>query len=461
MADIKGKFPSQVEKERIKTLKKYTLLYDNEQQSVFDLHEIIKSQYKNVAAIVYIAHAVPSKVSDFYGDFVQGDDSQLTIQMSKDSDATDDETLADIVKGNDLVAKIYDYAVNQSQYGFEILLGSVEDGKFKIHTIGKDQYFPQRDGSVIFATFMKDPADTNPVQSAKRLLLYTQHYAIEGTGVKIERKGWKVDTNGVADEEVNLTEVGVDLPSEETIENLERLPIVQIDNGRKTRWGFGKSDYNDIMPNLQELNERTTHVSTQLLKNMDAILEIPAIEGSKDNDGSFKKIDTIELTDKDTPRSKYVALDNPLINETFTHLDRQVHFISWVTGVPVWELMASGQPERVEGMRIKMFNAIRKTDTKRGKIRRGLQEIIEVGYKMLGKEFTGEIIIDFSDVLPTDPMQEASVEETKVNVGLTSRKSAMKRLESYTNDEADNELEEIRKESIESGAVDPNNAPTI
>jgi hypothetical protein len=194
---------------------------------------------------------------------------------------------------------------------------------------------------------------------------------------------------------------------------------------------------------------------------MDAILEIPAIEGSKESDGKFKKIDTIELTDKDTPRSKFVALDNPLINETFTHLDRQMHFISWVTGVPIWELMASGQPERVEGMRIKMFNAIRKTDTKRGKIKRGLTDIIEIGYQMLGKEIDGELVIDFSDVLPTDPMQEATTEQTKVDAGLSSRKSAMKRLESYTDEEAQNEMEEIRRESIESGAVDPQDAPQI
>lgn len=457
---IKGQFPNETERQRILTLQKFAHLYENEQNVVFQLHEVIRAKYKNLSNIIYISHAIPSKVSDFYGDFVQGDAQLLKIDFVEGSDE-DRETLQDIVKTNNLIESIYDYAVNQSEFGFEVLLGSVKDGKFVIQSVGKDQYFPQRDGSVIFATYIRDPQSTLPIKQ-RDLYLYTQHYRVENGSVIIERQAWKCDMEGKADTPVDFTRVGLDatIQQSEKIEGLDVLPIVQIDNGRKTKWGFGKSDYQDIMPNLQELNERTTHVATQLLANMDAILEIPKLSTNRDKAGNFVKIDTLELTDKDI-RSKYVTNDNPLIEETYKHLDRQLHFMSWVTGVPMNEMMESSQPERVETMRIRMFNAIRRTDTKRSKLTKGLIDLITIGFKMLGKELKSEIYITYSDVIPSDPQILAQTEETKVTAGLSSRRSAMKRLENYTDEEADAELELIKKEDIQSGAVNPNNAPTI
>ena len=41
------------------------------------------------------------------------------------------------------------------------MLGRVKEGKFYIDQVPNDQYFPQRDGSVIFATYFKDPNDIN------------------------------------------------------------------------------------------------------------------------------------------------------------------------------------------------------------------------------------------------------------------------------------------------------------
>ena len=460
MATIKGAFPKKIEKVRMTTLQKFSQLYENEQQQVFDLHEIIKKKYANVADILYIAHAIPAKISDFYGDFVQGDVSRLIIDTTGDTQEEKD-VLTDIIEDNDLKEAIYDYAVNQSQFGFEVLLGYVKEKKFYIQSVGKDQYFPQKDGSVIFATYVRDPEQQDLAEKNRALLLYTQHYRVEGESVIIERKAWTTDTEGKAADEIDLARVGVEAEKEEKIEGLDELPIVQIDNGRKTKWGFGKSDYNDIMPNLQELNERTTHISTQFIANLDALLELAKLEGTKDEDGNWKKIDTLELPDKETPRAKYVTLDNPLIEEIFKHLDRQLHFISWVTSVPMFELLDSAQPERVEAMRIKMFNAIRRTDTKRAKLSKGVIKILKIGYKMLDKKLENDIYIDYSDVLPTDDLVESQIEESKVNAGLSSRRSAMKRLENYSDEEADAELEIIRNEDIQSGAVNPNNAPQV
>lgn len=455
---IKGMFPNDLEMERIKTFRKYEQLYNNDQYPVFDLHDIIKKQYKDKADILYLAHAVPAKIADFYGDFVQGDSERLQIETSEEKEK---ETLEKIKEANDLVEEVYNYGLNQSQYGNEFLLGYIKDSEFKIQSFGKDQYFPQRDGSAILATYIRDPLTTEPIIGKRQLFLYTQTYYVDNGSVVIERQIWETDVEGRASEETSFERVAMNVEPREVIQGLDELPIVKITNGRELSNGFGKSDYADIMPQLQEINERSTHVATQLLKNLDHILEVPKVDGTKDENGEWRNIDTLEIPNKDTPRSQYISPESNMLEYAFKHIDRQLHIISWVTGVPMFELTSIGQPERVESMRIKMFNAIRKTETKRSQVSKGLRNIIRIGFKMLKKEAPQGLYIDYSDVIPTDPLKEVQVESEKVTAGISSRKSALKRLENLDDDEADAELKQINEENIRNGAVNPNDAPQI
>lgn len=450
---IKNNFPNKIEKERIKTLGKYEKLYENEQEAILKLHDIIKNQYKDYNETIYLAHAIPAKISDFYGDFVSGRSTQLSIHLdSEDSDELN--TFEEIVEDNDIREKISDYATDQSQYGFEVLLGMVEDKEFKIQEVEQDQYFPQSDGSVIFATYYRDPESDDPLKE-RDFYLYTQHYRLEDEDVIIERKAWKCNEENVATEEVPLDYLGIEEEEEERIEGLGELPIVQIDNGRRTRWGFGKSDYHDIMPQLAEINERVTHISTQLLKNLNAILELQDNNTLVDEDNSLKPFDFVMLPDKDSVKTRYVTNENPLIEETFKHIDRQISMISWITGVPSFDISDRSQPERVESLKIRMFSAVRKTETKRMKIEKGIKDIINIGFKMLDMELDSTVRMEFTDVIPQDELKATQVEEAKVTAGLSSRASAMKRLDNLSKDEVDEEMERMRKEGIESGVLDP------
>jgi len=458
---IKKVFPNDVELKRIQTLRKYEKLHDNDQESVLLLHRIIKDQFKSAIDIPYLAHAIPSRVSEFYSDFVQGEADRLRIEILNGEQAEVD-FLNETIDENDLNEAIADYAYNQSEYGFEVLLGYVKDNKFYIQTVPKDQYFPQADGSVIFATYFTDPHDSAPVVKDRKKILYTQQYRQDGTNVVIERKLWEVDTYGKASEELTLAYAGITAPEEEKIENLNRLPIVQIDNGRKTSWGFGKSDYADILPQLAEVNERRTHISTQLLKNLDAKLQLPKLEVLKDEKGDLKPFDYFMPESKDDAEAKYITNGNPLLENTEIHIESQLKMISFTTCVPMFEILKGSMPERVESLRIQLFGAVRKTDKKRAQIIKGLRNILYIGFEMINsKEITGRINIKFSDVLPTDPLQDTQIETEQINAGVSSKKSAIKRLHNYTDEEAEAELEEIRNENIASGAVNPNNPPTL
>jgi len=58
-------------------------------------------------------------------------------------------------------------------------------------------------------------------------------------------------------------------------------------------------------------------------------------------------------------------------------------------------------------------------------------------------------------------MSEVEVESAKISNGLSSKKSAMKRLENFTDEEVEKELQRIQQEGINSGAVNPNNSPQL
>ena len=440
-------FPSLPERNRIAALKKYRQLYENEQLAVLKLHELIRNQYQDAKHIIYLSHAIPARVTDFYGDFVQGDVDRLIIRAGT-GQQSDIDWVEDVVYTNELKEGMSDYAEDQSQFGFVVFLGWTDDeSKYHIDSVPADQYFPQPDGSVIFATYRKDP----DFPDSNRLLLHTQHYYKDGDTVKVDHQAFRCNEHGVAIEDYDLAKMGEllgrTLEATVTIPNITELPIRQADNSRRINGGFGKSDYHDIMPQLAEINERTTHTATQLLKNLDAKMVVP--ESNFDEEGKLTYKEAFAIESKDDPMPAYIINSNPLLTDLETHVMRELKFVEWVTGVPMWALTKGSAPERVDSLRIQLFAAVRKTAKKRSKIKRALQDMFRIGAKMTGQSEelqNSDVIIDFADILPVDELVQVQTESEKVRSGLSSRKGAMIRIENISEEDAEAELTNIRNE---------------
>lgn len=56
-------------------------------------------------------------------------------------------------------------------------------------------------------------------------------------------------------------------------------------------------------------------------------------------------------------------------------------------------------------------------------------------------------IISWQDGLPSDDLENSMIEQTRANSGLTSRSSAIMRLDGCTREEADEEMERIKREA--------------
>ncbi len=455
-----GMFPTLTERDRVATLRDYRSLYDGHHFAVLKLHDLIKKQYSKKEDIVYLAHNLPAYISDFFGDFVAGDTEKLVIRGNVDDQKVNifvDETVFE----NDLVEKIADIGTEQSEFGFVVLLGWLDTSStYHIDLVGQDQYFPQPDGSVVFATFKRVETMTQ-----KDIFAFIQEYSVVGKDCVINRSVWKTDEQGIIAKKLNYP-VGLgifgrkveDYKEVETIVGLGDLPIRQIDNTKRTQWGFGKSDYNDIMPQFAEINERSTHITTQLLQNLDAKLMLP--KGMANEDGKIEPYDTILMESKDTPEAKFVTNNNPLIDAAERQIMAQTKVVSLVSAVPLWELLKTGMPERVESLRIQLFSSIRRANRKRAKIKRALNDMFRIGFKMKGINFDDDIDIRFSDVLPTDELIQATTEQTKVQSGLSSKTRAIMRLENVDEEEAKEELEQVAEEDKIAG-IDVKKPPQL
>lgn len=447
-------FPNAIERERLTTLKKYQRLYDGDQYATLGLHEIIKRQYEKEKDIIYISNPIPARVADFYGDFVAGNLDKMIFKAGEDQE----KFITEIVYENDLKEMISDIGTGQSEFGFAALLGWLDgDSKYHIEIIPQDQYFPQSDGSIIVATWKRDPKQN---ELSKDLLLFTKHYFNENRICVIERASWRCDERGVIKESYPLADMAkilgkTEIIERETIEGLDDIPIRQIDNTAKNDYGFGKSDLADVIPQLAEINERTTQMATQFLKNLDAKMQLPAEMFNED--GKLEVFEAISIS-KESPDAKFITNDNPLMADAREHIMYQTKIISFATAVPMFELLKSAMPERVESLRIQMFSAIRRTDRKRGKIKRALNDMFRIGFKLKGMEFNEDIDIIFSDILPVDENIQATTENIKIMAGLSSKKSAIIRIEGYTPERADEELKQIANEDKISG-IDINNPP--
>lgn len=446
-------FPNVTELTRISTLRNYEKLYMNDQMSVLGLHELIKKQFKKTSDLIYLSHAIPARVSDFYGDFVAGDTEKMVITAGTENDQ-DEEFVDAIVYNNDLKEKISDIGTEQSEFGFAPLLGYLDEaGDYIIELIPQDQYFPQSDNSVVVATYRVDTRGTD----SKKFVLLTKHYYLVGEDLFIDRQAWNCDEKGVAVSPVELSVMAsimgkVSIEPVTKIVGLGDIPIRQVDNTNRNKWGFGKSDYADIIPNLAEINERTSHVAVQLLKNLDAKMQLPS--NLFNEDGSVKPFENIAVDSKDSPDSKYITNSNTLMTEAGDHILRELKFISMVTAVPMFELLRTSTPETVEGMRMNMFSAIRKTNRKRSRVKRALNDLIRIGFKMSGKALEQDINFVFSDVLPTNELQNAETESVKVTAGVTSKRSSIMRLEGVDESDAEEELKRIEQENRISGIGD-------
>jgi len=450
-------FPNLKDIDRLAELKKWDRLYYGEHYKVFGIKDyFVDSQDKE--KLLYIAVNISSIIADYFADMVSGGDVKI-----KTTDDGQQEYLDTFKNDQQLNSKIYEIALDQSKSGFSVVkLRRNEANEVFMELIQPSSYFPDYDQTDDYGNPSKVTLASYVTMQDEKGKEQTYLFMEINTIGSIDYEVWLVNKNLKPTKQIPpnspiyQTIKGDEIDHEET--DLDFIPIWQINNTKTSRQDYGKSDFKDISTLIQENNDRLTQISVQLIKHLNAKIAIP--QGILDENGNVRvsDLDAIEFGDQGQI-PKYITNDNPQIENGFKQIDKLIKFIAAQSKVPsdVLGIDDHKGAEKVEAIKIRLFNTIRKVQRKRTQIAEQLQDVLMAAMKMAG-EATEPVQpkIIFEDPLPRDILADTEIVVTRYNTGLISRSTAIKTLDETTQENADAEIELIEAEKAQNALATPN-----
>jgi hypothetical protein len=211
------------------------------------------------------------------------------------------------------------------------------------------------------------------------------------------------------------------------------------------------------------LNNRMTKIDNILDKHSDPILAVP--EGVLDEQGNVKKeaFGMIEVKgDKDKP--EYIVW-NASLEVAFKEIDKLVEFMFMFSETSPDVLgLGQGQAESGRALKMRLLRTLAKRNRKQLYYDQALKEVLYIcqllskakGYTVNGKKVTDIPVIPqikWADGIVNDPIEDTTVETMKVELGLTSKKRSIMKLEGVEEAEAEAIIEDIDNEKADFTSV--------
>jgi len=438
-------FPTLADAIRLATIRKWERLYQGEYYKEFGIKDYFVDSQRN-EELLYIAVNIAAVVSDYFADMVSGKDVIIVA-----SDESEQEFYDEFKAENDLNKKVFEVALDQSISGYSVLkLRRTEDEDVVLDIVQPEQYFPNFNETDDFGKPTEITiASYHILNNGKKDITYLLK-EIHTIG-NIEWQVWRVNGKLEPVEQISSSSdifiaiKGDDVDSQDT--DLDFIPIWQIDNIKTSKEDFGKSDFRDVESLIQELNDRVTQISVQLIKHLNAKIAIPP--GILDENGNVrvKDLDAIEISDQGL-KPEYITNSNPQIDNGFKQIEQLIRFIASQTRVPASVIGIDDQAgqEKVEAIKIRLFDTLRKIGRKRMAIETQLKDLLRAAAIIDGNADAGIPKIIWEDPLPSDELVDTRIVVERVNAGLISKSSAIKRLDEISQEAVDDELQKIEDE---------------
>ncbi|WP_163581120.1 phage portal protein [Gracilibacillus saliphilus] len=389
----------------------------------------------------YLPIALPREVSTLYSDLAFGNPINTTVKDNDEASNAIDE----IIEDNELDLQLSEASLSQSYKGGIVAKNYLDKGKSRITFIEPDYYFPvvsPTDKRKILYEVVAIPFD----QSGKPYI-YTEKYE--------DRNGvyWCVSQtfhykNGKIGKEIN--------EAEEVNTKLTQSPLTYIPFTRTNGSFWGESIYTGLTPNFDELNHRVTQISNVLDIHSDPAMW--AVSGLFDEDGNIKrKGNKVYEVDEDSNGVKepmgYITW-NAQLEANFQFIEDIVFkSLSYVSPLaPALYGMDSTSQASGRAILLKSWRSQCKITRSYQYWRPALKKILHVAQQLQvisgEKNYTPAIPkIELVLNLPIDFYETTQNEAAKVDAGLSSKKSAIARLNpSMNNKQVEEEFQEIIEE---------------
>ncbi len=452
MSDITTQFPTNDDFNRVAKLNNYYNVFKGLHSKVFKLKSYFEEDSKK-KTLLYLAYNVGQIVSLTASDFLFGE--QLKIQTNESEEQKPmEKKINAIIQNNYLDEKLYQSAVMQDVAGFAVIAVRQKDKAAIIEEVPYDNYYPDFMGvrlgeeprQIVIASYIDL---VNPKNQKKETFLYKQIHKLENGKGKIVHELWTTTPDMKQSQLTELALFSADLPAEEDTE-LDYIPIFQIDNFKTVKERFGISTYESVMNLFEEINDRITQISVQLIKHLNS--KVAVGEGVLSKKGEIDSTQDIFLVEKGDIIPQYITNSNPLIEEGFKQIEGLIRQICTVTQTPAsfLGLDDKGGVEKVETAKLRMASFLKKIKRKQRSYEAKLVDILKTALFFEGaKKFPDNVDISFAwDLgLPRDLFTEAQTHQIMVESGMESKETAIRELKGFDGETLQNELDKIGKQN--------------
>ena len=456
-------WPPEGHRERIEAYATYRQLFVGKHQDVFQRVQqwLDKTPDKS---LVYIVANFPKLVSLVCADMLFGEEPGF---VAGDEGSTEQAALDNVTRANNLHALNYEMALGASMRG---------DAIYKLRYGQRYSYSEQSEAiisavnpSLFFPEFAPDDVRTlvGAVIAWERKLDDRTYLRREvHTPGKIRNELWLLE-RGTLRRQVPLSTLPeyAGLPEEEET-GYPGLLVEYVPNWRLDDDWRGISDYIDIHTLVDELNNRLSRVSRVLDKHESPKLVLPP--GMMKFDPATKRyyierdsLDVVEAPQEiggNLPR--YLVWDAQL-EAAFKQIDKliQLAFLVTETSPDAFGMGEAGQAESGRALKFRLLRTLAKVNRKRLYFDSALRNVLKATLWLeadRGRSLSdiAEVRIEWRDGLPDDPFEETQTEAMGVEAGVSSRRSAVRRLHRLTGKELEDELAEIDTDRAMAGPPD-------
>ncbi len=474
-------FLADVDRVRIQLLNNFNKIFEGElysedrAETVFKLKEYFQNSQRKLE-ILSIAVNLGSLISTLNADFLFGNELKITYP-----DSGIEEKLRDFQMRTGFDMKLYESALLHSAVGYTAFVISVVDDLAVVNEIPYNNYIPEWDPTslsdkpfiVTIPRFFDQKVANNGkdqhfvlkiIHSVELLItnqngdtITTENRAeqdgeLTTTKVgKITREVWQINKLTLKEETKRILKEFFPNMEEETLTELDYIPVEQINNIKTVKRRFGTSDYKKVLGLLEEVNDRTTQISLQFIKHLKAKMAVPkgAVKVNEEDGQPVAANEDMELffMDPGEEAPKYIEYSNSLIEEAFKHIEKIIVYISKITQNPFIVPDEKGGVEKVESIKARLAAFEKKIKRNQKAYTRGIIGMLRAVADFEGFDFDiKKVKLEFSAGLPFDELVRARTMEIAINKGFMSKRRATQLHNKLEGDDLEGELANIKDE---------------
>lgn len=454
------KWPPEEHAERLEEYAHYRKLFFGKHQEVFPRIDSWLSKELD-KTLIYIVCNYAGLISKICADLLFGEQLEVNVGDEKSKEQL---AMNDIIASNSLHIKNYEMALSTSWRGDTVIKARFgkrtawdDSQRVVIETVPAHYFFPHLNSDNIqemtgatLAWVKKNPGD-------KKTYLRKE---IHEPGL-IRNELWLLDGDSIK-KQVPLSTIPDYKDLEEEQETgYPGLLVEHIPNWRLDDMFWGISDYHDLDSLFDALNNRVSRIDSILDKHSDPKLILPP--GSMEYDERLGRyyiekeaLQCMEIDGDseamDLPR--YLVWDAQL-EAAFRQIDKLVEMLMLMSEVSpaVFGMDKQGAVESGRALKFRMLRTLAKVNRKQLYFDQALRNILYVAQVLdvthgRGSYSPTEPHLQWADGIPNDPKESAEIESLRMSASLTSRESAIRRLDGLEGHLLQEELDKINQDKV-------------